>query len=102
MATQEVEAESFSDTWVIISVCSALGYRASYTRGCESSSLERPHEINFLGSLAKLRKGTVSFVTSLYSSAWNNSAANWMDFYEMSYLRIFSKIWRENSSFIKI
>jgi hypothetical protein len=51
MNSQEVEGENFSDTWVIyrLIVCSALGYRATYTGGFESSLLGLTHEINDLG-----------------------------------------------------
>ena len=31
------------------------------------------NSVPFLGAFAKLRKATISFVMSVYTSAWNNS-----------------------------
>ena len=56
--------------------------------------------VPFLGAFAKLRKAAVSFVMFVCPSAWNNSAPPWRIFMN-SYI-CFSKIWRENSSVIKI
>ena len=56
----------------------------------------------FLGSFAKLRKVTVSFVMSVCPSEWNNSALP-LDVFLLNFiLQYFSKMCPENSSFIKI
>jgi len=44
---------------------------------------------SFLGAFAKLRKATITFVTSVRPSAWNNSAPIGQFFYDIRYLRIF-------------
>jgi len=51
-----------------------------------------------LGALAKLRKATISYVMSVCMA---HLGSPWTDFHEIWYL-CFSKICRENSSFIKI
>ena len=60
----------------------------------------REEEYQFLGAVAKLSKATVSFVMSVSLYAWNNSASPWTDFDKILYF--FSKICRENSSFMKV
>jgi len=49
----------------------------------------------FLGTFAKLRKATISFVMfvrpSVRPSTWNNSPPNGRIFHEMLYLSIFQK-----------
>jgi hypothetical protein len=56
-----------------------------------------------LGAFLKLRKSTGSFVTSVRPSALMEQLDhNWTDCDEIWYLSFFSKIRRENSSFIKI
>ena len=55
----------------------------------------------FLDAFSKLRKATISFVTSVRPSEWNKLGSHWTDFHELWYLRIFLKICRENSSSIK-
>ena len=56
-------------------------------------------------ALVKLRKATVSFVVclclSVRPSVWNNSARTWRIFMKFN-MRVFSKICREDSCFIKI
>jgi len=56
--------------------------------------------IQFLGEFAKFRKATISFVMSVRASTWNSALIGciFMKF-DVEY---FSKICRENSSFIKI
>jgi len=60
----------------------------------------------FLGTFAKLRKATISFVLSVYhcvcSPVWSSWAATGRIFLLNLMFEHFSKIWRENSSFIKI
>jgi len=57
--------------------------------------------IQSLGALAKLRKATNNFVMSVCLSACNNSAPSGKNFTEFV-IENFSKICRENSSFINI
>ena len=54
---------------------------------------------HFLGEFAKLRKATVSFVTSVRMEQLGSHSA---DFREILYLIIFRKICLENPSFTKI
>jgi hypothetical protein len=59
----------------------------------------------FVGAFAKLRKATVSFVTSVSlsvcPSTWNNSAPTGRTLKKFLILEYVSKICRENSSWIK-
>jgi hypothetical protein len=56
-----------------------------------------------LGAFAKLRKATISFVMSVCLSVRvEQFDSHWTDFSEIWYYKIFPKICRENSSFIKI
>ena len=55
------------------------------------------------GAFAKLRKAAISFVMSVRLSIRTEQlGSHWTDFHEISYLRIFRKICRENSSLIEI
>ena len=54
-----------------------------------------------LGAFIKLRRATVSFVMSVCPPAWNNWARNGRTFMKFD-IEDFSKICRQNSSFIKI
>jgi len=57
----------------------------------------------FLGTFAKLRKTTISFVMSVRPSVrMEQLGSHWTDFHEIWYLSIFSKVCWENSSFIKL
>jgi hypothetical protein len=61
----------------------------------------------FLGAFAKFLKANVSFVTSVHLSAClpvriEQGGSYWKDFHEIWYWSLFSKICRENSSFVKI
>jgi len=62
--------------------------------------------MRFLGAFAKLRKATISFVMSVCLSVRPSVrmelGSHRTDFHEIRYLGVFSKICRENSSFIKI
>jgi uracil DNA glycosylase len=52
---------------------------------------------------AQLRKATVVFVKPVYPSVrMERPGSHWMDFHEIWYFAYFSKIRRENSSFVKI
>jgi hypothetical protein len=53
----------------------------------------------FLGAFAKLRKVTISFVMFVRPSVRIEQGSNWMDFHEISYLKI---ICQENSGIIEI
>jgi len=55
--------------------------------------------LTLLGALAKLRKATICFVMSLCPGAWNFSVPTVLIFMKFE---AYSKICRENSSFIKI
>jgi hypothetical protein len=55
-----------------------------------------------LGAFAKFRKVTISFVVSVCRSARNKSAPKARIFIKFYILRIFSKICRERSIFIKL
>jgi hypothetical protein len=63
------------------------------------------NEQAFFSAFVKLRQATTSYVMSVYSSvcpsAWNNSAPTGRIFMKFD-VCVFSKICRENSSFIKI
>ena len=57
----------------------------------------------FLGAFAKLRKATNSFVVSACPSVrFEQLGSHWKNFHEILSFDYLSKIWRENSSFIKI
>jgi hypothetical protein len=66
----------------------------------ESSDFESLYE--FSGTFGEWRKATVSFVMSIYPSAWMNSAPTSRTFTKNVVLVDFSKISREYSSFFKI
>ena len=55
----------------------------------------------FLGAFTKLREATISFITSVRLSAWNNSAPTGSNFRNFIFQH-FSKISLNNSNFIKI
>jgi hypothetical protein len=60
-----------------------------------------------LGVFWKLRKATISFVMSVRLSVrpsvhTEQLGSHWTDFHEIWYLKNFSKICRDNSSYIKI
>jgi len=56
-----------------------------------------------MGVLAQFRKATVSFIVSVrLILRMEQLGYHWTDFHENGYLRIFPKICRENSNFIKI
>ena len=61
----------------------------------------------FLGTFAKLRKATISFVISVRPSVYRSArmeqlGSHWTDFHEVWYLSIFRYICRENCRVIKI
>jgi hypothetical protein len=63
------------------------------------------HSVTILGSVEKLRKVTISSVMSICPvrpSAWNKSAPTGRIFINFDILLFFSKIYRENSNFLKI
>ena len=56
----------------------------------------------FLGVITELQKATISFFMSVRLSVrMEQFCSHWTDFYEILYLRIFSKIGRQNSSFLR-
>jgi hypothetical protein len=79
-----------------------------FVLGFSSNSIIYPRSwemVKLLGAFAKLRKATISFVMSVcppvYLSSWNNSVLIVQIFIKF-HISDFSKICRENSSFIKI
>ena len=72
-------------------------------RICQTSNkLNNILQLYFLGAFSKLRKSTVSFLTSVCPSASNNSAATGRILMIFQYLSTFRNSVEKNSSFIKI
>ena len=95
-----------------IAICDLTGstkhfFFISHTTGFVENTLFKKNYLllqlwNILGTFAKFRKATISFVMSVRSSAWDISASLGRIFMKFDIWSFFSKIRRENTSSIKI